>query len=376
VRRVLWAVGLALCLLVAVVVLALAAGAHLGPVANVWPVRGAQLVLLAVLSLVPPVVRLWWRPRPWAVAVAAVAVLAVGYSGIVTGQIVGAARAGGGSVNLLGALWLSSMDAPADARETYAVAGGQPLSAVVYRPKPGPAPVPVIMFIHGGGWIAGRAGELEYDLRWFADRGWLAISVDYRLATASEPTWDTAPRDVACALVWVRANAARLGGDPDRLAVAGDSAGGNLAVNLAYAAAQGRARSGCGGPVPVPRAVLVQYPVVDPQDAYDHGRAAAFTERYLGGPPSRYPDRLRAISSATYLSAAAPPTLIVEPDADRLVPTAGVLRFADLARAAGVDVTVCRIPYAGHGFDQLAAGSPGNRASLTIRAHYLRAHGL
>jgi acetyl esterase/lipase len=182
--------------------------------------------------------------------------------------------------------------------------------------------------------------------------------------------------------VWVTANAARWGGDPARLVVAGDSAGGNLAVNVAYAAARHEAVSGCGGQVPVPRAVLVQYPVVDPLDAYDHGRRVPgavpreFVERYLGGTPQRYPDRLRAISPATYLSPAAPPTLIVEPDSDGLVPTAGVLRFAERARSAGVDVTLYRIPFAGHGYDQMAAGSLGNQAALTIRENYLRAHGL
>jgi acetyl esterase/lipase len=309
-----------------------------------------------------------------------VAVLAVGASALITGRIVAAAHAAGGSADPVGGLWLSGMEAPADAHETYAVAGGQPLSAAVYRPVRGPAPV--LVYIHGGGWIAGRAADGGHDLRWFADRGWLAISVDYRLATATDAAWDKAPRDVACALVWVQANAARWGGDPARLAVAGDSAGGNLAVNVAYAAGQHRAVSGCGGQVPVPRAVLVQYPVVDPQDAYEHGRAVPgadpkeFVERYLGGTPQRYPDRLRAITSQTYLSPAAPPTLVIEPGNDSLIPTAGVLRFAERARSAGVDLTLYRIPYAGHAYDQMAAGSLGNRAALTIREHYLRAHGL
>jgi len=53
--------------------------------------------------------------------------------------------------------------------------------------------------------------------------------------------------------------------------VTGESAGGNLAVNLAYSAAQGTAVSACGGTVPVPRAVVAVVPVVDPRDAYDHG---------------------------------------------------------------------------------------------------------
>src|SRR5205814_2222673 len=142
-------------------------------------------------------------PRLLGVVVAAVAVLALGASALITGRIGWAAHAAGGSANPVRGLWLSGMDAPADAHETYTVAGGQPLSAAVYRPVHGPAPV--LVYIHGGGWIAGNAAEGEHDMRWFADRGWLAISVDYRLATAADATWDEAPRDIACALVWVTA---------------------------------------------------------------------------------------------------------------------------------------------------------------------------
>jgi acetyl esterase/lipase len=125
-------------------------------------------------------------------------------------------------------------------------------------------------------------------MRWFADRGYLVVSVDYRLATASQSTWDKARQDVACALTWIHQNAPRYGGDPQRIVVAGDSAGGNLAVNLAYSAALGRALSGCGGQVPIPEAVLVQYPIVAPQDAFDNGypirgfEPKMCTGRYLG----------------------------------------------------------------------------------------------
>ena len=127
---------------------------------------------------------------------------------------------------------------------------------------------------------------------------------------ASQSTWDKAPQDVAC-----RADL----DSPERAAVqvipsasSLRNSAGNLAVNLAYSAALGRARSGCGGQVPIPEAVLVQYPIVAPQDAYDNGypirgfEPKMFTGRYLGGVPSEVPDRLAAISSITYLSRKGP----------------------------------------------------------------------
>jgi acetyl esterase/lipase len=388
-RRVAWHIVLGVGLLVGLFTVALGLGALLPPAANrftmasssFWTAQAPRAVVAALATLLAAGFGLMRGPRRLSRVVLVAAAVALLFSGFITARIVGAASAAGGSANPLSGLVFTSTDSAPDTRETYAVAGGQALSAVVYRPRGHPAAAPVIMYIHGGGWISGDAAELGHDMRWFADQGWLVISVDYRLATDTHATWDEAYRDVACALAWTYANAARWGGDGDRIAVAGDSAGGNLAVNLAYAAAAGRAQSGCGGTVPVPRAVVVQYPVIDPRDAYDHGYPARgaepkmFLRRYIGGPPEQFPERMRAIASDTYISAAAPATLIVEPDNDGLIPTGGVLRFAQRARSAGVDLTVDRIPFANHAYDGVA-GSLGNQAALTIRRNYLVEHGL
>lgn len=380
----LWRIVLGACLLAGLAILAFALAAALPPVHRLtmaassrWPVQAPRLVVLATLALIvsltPPIrrVRRWGRSAIATTAAAAAVSLAM------TAHLAVVVANAGGSINPLHALAFTSMDAKPDDVVTYAEPG---LSAVVYRPARDSAPV--IVYVHGGGWTEGSATDIGHDLRWFADRGWLVVSVNYRLASPSHATWDEAHRDVACALVWVRTHAARWGGDAERLAFAGDSAGGTLALTVAYAAAQGRAQSGCGGSVPVPDAVVVQYPVADLRDAYANGYPAGlaeptvFIERYLGGVPDGVPERLQAVSPDTYVSAAAPPTLIVEPDRDGLIPTAGVVRFAERARAAGVAVTLVRLPYANHAFDQMAAGSLGNQASLTIRQHYLVTHGL
>jgi acetyl esterase/lipase len=230
--------------------------------------------------------------------------------------------------------------------------------------------------IHGGGWIDGPGQAESYgpEAAWWAARGWLFVSVEYRLSTATHASWDESPADVACALSWTAATISRYGGDPDRIVVTGASAGGNLAINLAY----GSTASSCPGVVPAPRAVVAVVPVVDPRNAYDHGipmPGAApkdFIRNYLGGSPEQHPDRLRAITSATYLSAAAPPTLIIEPSEDGFIPSEAVFAFADEARAAGVDLTVARLPVVDHfpvDFESLSA-----QANRTIAAAYLRDH--
>ena len=153
-------------------------------------------------------------------------------------------------------------------------------------------------------------------------------------------------------------------------------------MNLAHGAASGQASSACGGAVPIPAAVVPSYPVVDPQDAFDHGLALPgvdprrFVPWYIGGQPEAFPDRMRAITSSTYLSAAAPATLLVEPERDGLIPTEGVLRWADEVRAAGVDITVVTIPFANHGFDQAAADALGNQGRRSIVERWLAERGL
>ena len=146
--------------------------------------------------------------------------------------------------------------------------------------------------------MVGTTTETASDLRWFADRGWVVFSIDYRLFKPGRPTWDKAPVDVACGLAWVYANAAQFGGNPERIVLLGDSAGGNLAVNLAYAAALEQVQSGCGA-VPVPKAVVVQYPAVDPVAVYERGFPVPGFEPqmlmmgYVGGRPEDFPTASR-----------------------------------------------------------------------------------
>lgn len=394
-RRAVWLFSLGLSLLAAGSTVLLAAGTFFDPGRNlytmrsslVWAAIGPHLVLLSLVTLAVALVGVVRGPRRMAETVAAVAVIASIASTFITARIVWAIHAAGGSANPISALFISSIAAGRpDLRETYTIAEGQPLQVSVYLPAraTGDGSVaPILFYIHGGGWAFGNADMFAANLRWFADNGWLVMSIDYRLATAANPTWDKAPKDVACALAWTAQNALRFGGDARHIVVFGESAGGNLAINLAYGAATGQAESGCGGHVPVPAATVAEYPVVDPQNAYDHpflyldSSAKSYITAYIGGSPTEFPDRMRAISSATYLSGHVPPTLIIEPELDALIPPEGVYGFADRARSAGADVTLIRIPFANHGFNVgglvslPAANSIGNQ-SRSIIQHYLR----
>jgi acetyl esterase len=313
----------------------------------------------------------------------ATAAAAAGIAGAVTGiaiiaimiSVVGAA---GGSVNIFRALAPSSVAAASpSANAVYNTVNGQALSVAIYRPSGPPRAWPTLFYIHGGGWSGGGNDTAKTDYRWYANRGWLVISAQYRLATPTDHTWNQAPGDVACALSWTARNAARLGADLNHLVLAGDSAGGNLAINLGYSAAAGTARSNCGGTVPVPAAVVATYPAVDPVSVYHDNftfgavSGGASVAEYTGGTPQQYPSRYKAISSSTYLTGNAPQTLIIEPEHDSLVPPGGVYAFVSQARAAGVDLTLAAIPFANHTFDFHAAGTIGDQARLTITQNYL-----
>jgi acetyl esterase len=112
--------------------------------------------------------------------------------------------------------------------------GGHELRVDVHVPK-GAGPFPVLVYLHGGGWILGSPKTHRRLGFRFAEAGYLVFNVHYRLAP--EHPFPGAFDDCVAAIRWAAAHAADYGGDPDRLAVGGDSAGGNLTAAAAAALA-------------------------------------------------------------------------------------------------------------------------------------------
>ena len=111
-----------------------------------------------------------------------------------------------------------------------------PLAAKVYRPaKKSDAPTPIVMFLHGGGFVTDNAPGSAASARAIAGQpGYVVVAPAYRLAP--EAKFPAAQQDSAAAYKWVVANAASLGGNPDKVALAGEGAGGLLAADTAIAA--------------------------------------------------------------------------------------------------------------------------------------------
>lgn len=134
-----------------------------------------------------------------------------------------------------------------------------PLPLRLYRPEGAAGPLPVVIWLHGGGWVLGSIETHDNVCRYLCLGGpLLVVSVDYRLAPEAKAPAQQA--DAMAALQWAAANIAAHGGDPARLIVGGDSAGGNLAALAALAAR-------AGGPALAGQ--LLVYPVTDfPADAH------------------------------------------------------------------------------------------------------------
>lgn len=239
-------------------------------------------------------------------------------------------------------------------------AGFRPLLLDAHVPAAGAAPVPWVLWIHGGGWEGG-------DRRWTPEHwpdGWLfaelvarglgVVSVDYRLS--GEATWPAPLDDVRDALRFARVEAAGLGLDPERVGVAGESAGGHLAAMLALTAVEAEAQAQAQGTRAV-QAAAILYGVTDLTEPLDldhmepYDRDAAPETRMLGVRPEHDVVLAREASPVHHVTPGAPPTLLISGDRDTLVPVVQTHRLAAALRAAGAaDVEVEVVEGADHCF--------------------------
>jgi acetyl esterase len=275
-----------------------------------------------------------------------------------------------------------SPDRPVNPDETklYATVDGKPMYLDVYLPKydgaaPGPTTLvaPVVM-IHGGGYSRGeRSDGRDWD-HWFAKRHYAVFDVDYRLDPPL--TWNLAAQDVACAMAWIAAHSDDYHVAIDRMLITGQSAGGGLALQVAYGLGDGSVTSSCGGNVPQPKAVFALYPPEDFALAWHlntgitPATARILNTGYIGGAPEEFPERYRAVSAVFHVRAGLPPTLIAAGLHDHLVPFAGHEEIAEKLTAAGVPNQLLGVPYSDHAYD-LAWGGIGGQITRKVVADFL-----
>lgn len=292
------------------------------------------------------------------------------------------AESNGARIDVIRALSLREVSdgARADESRVYSRPQGEELWLDIYHPAKMQAGTlsPAMIVVHGGGFYQGSRSLGAANLRWYADRGWTVISIDYRLARKDRPTWDLAIRDVECAMAWTAANATALGIDLRRLTLTGGSAGGSLAMMAAYSANAGRAETGCGPHVPHVAAVIVKAPLIDVFGSWYHegelrDEQRSYLTRYIGGSPEQYPDRYAAIDLRRFQMPNNPPTLILGGASDPLLPSESATEFTRKATAAGLEVHHILFPYSGHDFNT-TYDSITNQAILQIIAQFMIDH--
>ena len=209
---------------------------------------------------------------------------------------------------------------------------------------PGAGPgAPVVLYLHGGSWVFGdKSQQGRPMLHEFVARGWVVVSANYRLAPAHP--WPAQMRDVVRSLDWVKGHVAEHGGDPDRVVVAGLSAGGHLAALAALAGDDPAfAPEGVEGATDRSvRGAICFAGVLEMTGDEGHWRGLGrglrhlLEHRVVQVPLAGHEDLYRSISPLHRITEAAPPFLVVQGTTDTLV-DAGVARgFVERFRAVAL----------------------------------------
>jgi cell wall-associated NlpC family hydrolase len=237
---------------------------------------------------------------------------------------------------------------------SYPDSTGAPQSADVYLPPGGGAGTtplrPMIVMVHGGGWYFGDRHELDGPARDAAMHGYAVINIEYAM---SAPRWPTEPNDVRAAISWARSQAPQWGGDPAKMATWGDSAGANLALDVAATGDHGglQAAVGWSGPYDLPALPVHLTPA-----ATDYQKAASIADPaiYLGCLALICPSTYTAVSPALSATPGMPPVYVAN-SANELVPMAQQDEMVATLTRLGTPHTAVVVPGTGHAVAYAAA---------------------
>lgn len=231
----------------------------------------------------------------------------------------------------------------------YGRAGEVDLKLDLYKPGL-PGPLPAIIFVHGGGWVSGDKRNMEPMARYFAERGYVGLSVGYRLAPRFK--FPAQIEDIKCAVRWVRANAQQLGVNPERIGAMGSSAGGHLVGLLGVTDGSEGLEGSCGDMKLSSRvqAVVPYFGLMDWAKVLGNERAQQTALALFGTTCQADPEPCKRGSPVTYVSSDDPPYLLVHGTLDPVVPFEQSVFMRDTLKAANVEVDLVALEGAGHGW--------------------------
>ena len=258
----------------------------------------------------------------------------------------------------------------------YAVHDGVELLGDLYRPREIDK-APVLIAAHGGGWQIGDRELYQYWGPYLAARGYAVFSIEYRLMKPGVKTWPGVAYDVRAAVQFVRANAAKLGVDQDRIGLIGDSAGAHLTALVALAGEEPllsteyrddpHADVSCQV-----KAVIGFYGVYDMIAQWEHDQIYRprdqITEKFLGGPPAASRRVFFDASPLSYATIDKNSTkfLLIYGREDEIVdPATQSDRFLIALKQAGFFARTIVIPEAGHFWAADPVEEPGSFGART-----------
>ena len=241
----------------------------------------------------------------------------------------------------------------------YDAADSDDLTLDLYRPAFAQGSLPVVIMIHGGGWTGGDKRELPDLNRYLASRGYVVASIGYRLA----PRWTfPAPQeDLTAAIRYVKDLAVTHSLDPERIALIGRSAGGQIALLAAYSSGD-----------PAIRGVVSFYGPTALRWGYNNPAkegiidSSELLELYLGGPPETHAPQYDAAEPSRFVSASAPPTLLIYGLRDEHVSPFHAEFVSAPLMEAGVPHFVLQMPWAAHGCDYVFSGPCGQVSTFAV----------
>lgn len=217
--------------------------------------------------------------------------------------------------------------------------------------------LPVIAFVHGGGWRNGDKNGGGGRVTPFVATGrYAGVSIGYRLS--DEARWPAQIRDCKAAIRWIRAHAAEYRLDPDRIAVWGSSAGGHLVAMLGVSRGIADLEGDIGPNTAESSQVacVVDYygptemlTMGDHDSSFDHNAPNSPESKLLGGAVQENPEKAKSASPIEHVSADDAPFLIVHGDQDKVVPYPQSADFEKKLESAGVPAVLIRVEGGGHG---------------------------
>lgn len=229
----------------------------------------------------------------------------------------------------------------------YGVQNNYETKLDVYQRRDVTGPQPTIIYIHGGGWVGGTKEGALMSLMPYFEMGWNVVNVEYRMERVSPAP--AAVEDCLCALRFVAAHAKEYNIDTARLVTTGDSAGGHLALTTGMIPQSAGLDRQCPGPeLPKVAAILDWYGITDVNDLLDGPNQKSYAVQWLGSLPDKEAIAKR-VSPLEYVRPGLPPILMIQGDADPVVPYSHSVRLKEALDKAGVPNELVTIPGGKHG---------------------------